>query len=86
MVSQQDIDGVIYLMENIINDNSVPKNIRKSVSDAKKKLQAGGSDVNLTSAIYVLDECLNDINMPFHTRPELMEIISELERIKEEMK
>ena len=86
MVSKEDIDGVIYLMDDVIEDNGVPKNIRKSVSDAKTKLQQVQNDVNLTSAIYLLDECLNDINMPFHTRPVLMEIISEMERLKEEMK
>ena len=68
MVNKTDVDGVIYLMDDIVSDNGVPRNIRKSVSDAKDKLQAGGTDVNFTSAIYLLDECLNDINMPFHTR------------------
>lgn len=86
MVNKEDVDGVIYLMDNIIGDNGVPRNIRKSVTDAKEKLQLEGNEVNFTSAIYLLDECLNDINMPFHTRPEIMEIISELERMKEEMK
>ncbi len=86
MSSKQNLDGVIYLIDNVLNDNGVPRNIRKSVSDAKDKLQQGGNEVNITSAVYLLDECLNDINMPFHTRPELMEIISELERMKEEMK
>ena len=51
-----------------------------------ERLLKGGDDVNMTGAIYLLDECLNDINMPFHTRPAIMEIISELERMKEEMK
>jgi len=86
MAGNSDADGIIYLMDDILGDNGVPRNIRKSVSDAKDKVTAGANDVNLTSAIYLLDECLNDINMPFHTRPALMEIISELERMKEEMK
>lgn len=86
MAKKGDIDGVIYLMDNILSDNGVPRNIRKSVEDAKARVLKGGDDVNLTGAIYLLDECLNDINMPFHTRPSVMEILSELERMKEEMK
>ena len=86
MASKSEVDGIIYLIEDIISDNGVPRNIRKSVSDAKERLLKGGDDVNMTGAIYLLDECLNDINMPFHTRPAIMEIISELERMKEEMK
>jgi len=86
VISKQDLDGVIYLMDNVIGDNGVPRNIRKSVSDAKEAVSKEGNDVNMTSAIYLLDECLNDINMPMHARPEIMEIISELERLKEEIK
>ncbi|MFC2175029.1 UPF0147 family protein [archaeon] len=86
VISKQDLDGVVYLMDNVINDNGVPRNIRKSVSDAKEAVSKEGNEVNLTSATYLLDECLNDINMPMHSRSELMEIISELERLKEETK
>ena len=86
VISKQDLDGVEYLMDNVINDNGVPRNIRKSVSDAKEAISKEGDEVNVTSAIYLLDECLNDINMPMHSRSEIMEIISELERLKEETK
>jgi len=86
MITRKDLNGVIDHMENVANDSGIPRNIRKSVSDAKDRLTNGGQDVDLTSAIYTLDECLNDINMPFHVRPELMEIISQLERIKEDAK
>ena len=83
----QAIDSINELMRGIINDGAVPKNIKKSVQEAKNKINSQEApEVALTSAIYLLDECLNDINMPFHTRPELMSIISELERIKEEAK
>lgn len=86
MVSKSDVEGIIYLMDDILSDNGVPKNIRKSVSNAKERVKTSSDEVGLTGATYLLDECLNDINMPFHTRPAIMEIISELERMKEEMK
>jgi hypothetical protein len=74
-------------MDSILGDSAVPKNIKRAIQDARNKINsAGNPNVTFTSAIYLLDECLNDINMPFHTRPELMSIISELERMKEETK
>jgi uncharacterized protein (UPF0147 family) len=81
------LNEIREIMESIISDNGVPKNIKRAVQEAKDKINSQGApEVTITSAIYLLDECLNDINMPFHTRPELMSIISELERIKEEAK
>ena len=82
-----DLEELQSLMENIINDGAVPRNIKASVSNAKEKISGNKvTEVELSSALYLLDETLSDINMPFHTRTELMGIISELERLKEKMK
>ena len=83
-----EIEQLADMMENISNDTSVPRNIRKAVGDARDVIIKQGEkpEVKFTSAIYTLDEVLNDINMPFHTRTELMSIISELERLKESLK
>jgi uncharacterized protein (UPF0147 family) len=85
---RRDIEQINGLMESIIADTTVPRNIRKAVQDAKTLVNGPEKSlsVNLTSAIYALDEALNDINLPFHTRPEIMSIISELERLKEQAK
>ena len=72
-------------MEAVIADNSVPRNIRKAVEEAKNKIGANSEDigVSISSAIYVLDDISNDINMPSHTRTELWTLISKLEAIRE---
>ena len=44
------------------------------------------SEVNISSAVYMLDDISNDINMPAHTRTEIWTIISELENLKEKVK
>ena len=81
------LENIKYVMDSIAGDGGVPKNIKKSVSDARGLIFAKGqNDVNFTRAMYLLDEVLNDINMPFHTRTELMGVVSELERMKEQMK
>jgi uncharacterized protein len=82
-----DMEVVIDLMEGVIEDTSVPRNIRKAVEDAKQKLEGEkDSGVSVTSAMYLLEDISNDINMPSHTRTEIWQIISELETIREKNK
>jgi len=77
---------VLALMENVVEDTGVPRNIRKAVEDAKKKVEKGLEATGLSMAIYLLDDISNDINMPSHTRTEIWDIISKLEAIKEMVK
>ncbi len=79
---------VAELMEPIIEDTTVPKNIRNKINEAKEKVlsKEGEKAVNIANAIYLIDEISNDINMPFHIRTEMWSILSELEAIKEEIK
>ncbi len=42
--------------------------------------------MNIAQAIYLLDDALNDINLPFHARPDIMAVISDLEAIKDKIK
>jgi len=76
------------MMEEVIEDRSVPRNIRNAIDEAKNKI----SDLNdatglkFSEAIYLLDDVSNDINMPAHTRTEIWNIISELESVKEKLK
>ena len=76
------------LMEAIIEDSGVPRNIRKAIDDAKNKItsKSDSVEVNVTSAIYLMEDISNDINMPSHTRTEIWTIISELESIREKCK
>jgi uncharacterized protein (UPF0147 family) len=76
-----------FLMEPIIDDNAVPRNIRRVVSEARSKLEGGDCelDVRIANAIYMLDEISSDINMPAHTRTDVWNLISELEKLKEEL-
>ena len=86
-MDESEMEELNSLMENIISDNTVPRNIKRAVTEAKERItHIKNIEVDLTSAIYSLDEAINDINMPFHTRTEVMSIISELERVKEQEK
>ncbi|MFH1391489.1 MAG: UPF0147 family protein [Candidatus Diapherotrites archaeon] len=85
---KQQIECTVELMEAIMEDNSVPRNIRKTIDDAKQKITSKEDtlSVNLSNAIYLMEDISNDINMPSHTRTEIWTIISELEAIREKYK
>lgn len=87
---KDDVQNVITMMDELINDTTIPRNIRNSISQAKQKVESastnGQLEVNIAQAIYLLDDALNDINLPFHVRPDMMAVISELESIKEKIK
>ncbi|MCR4335316.1 MAG: UPF0147 family protein [archaeon] len=85
---KQQVEYTVELMEAIIEDNSVPRNIRKTIDDARQKITSKEDtlSVNLSNAIYLMGDISNDINMPSHTRTEIWTIISELEAIREKYK
>ena len=81
------IEAVLERMREVINDRSIPRNIRIIVEQATEKAgkkEQGG--INYSTAIYMLDDISNDINMPSHARTDIWEIISMLEAIKERVK
>lgn len=83
------IRQVCALIDPIIEDRSVPRNIRSLLEVARDRmLKEADTDprVAMASAIYALDEASNDINMPGHMRTSVWNVISELERLKEEVK
>ena len=86
-VLRQKVDATVELMESIMDDTTVPRNIRKIIEDAKQKIaSAQNLDVNVSTAIYLMQDISNDINMPAHTRTEIWQIISQLEAIREQCK
>ena len=82
---EEKIKQVIKLMDMLAEDASVPKNIRKAVSEARVKLLAKDEPVvRASSAIYILNEVSEDINMPMHARTQIWTIVSALETIRAE--
>ncbi len=68
----------------LLNDMSVPKNVRGMVSQAREKLNSKGDyRVRISSAIYSLDSVSNDVNLPLQARTVIWSVLSMLESIKE---
>jgi uncharacterized protein len=78
------VEDIILLIEEVVEDSSVPKNIRKALSDAKERLRTDDEQVvKVSAAIYSLESVAEDVNMPPHARMQIWSIMSELESLKE---
>ena len=80
------LEPLIKLLAEVIEDRTVPRNIRTSIEEAKKNLEdkEKDMDVRLSSIVSVLDEVINDPNIPMYTRTQIWNIVSMLEGIKQE--
>jgi hypothetical protein len=70
-------------MEMLINDTSVPRNVRSAIGEAKEKLNSNEEGtVRVSGAIYCVDAVSTDINLPPQARTAVWNILSQLESIK----
>ena len=80
-----DLKPIIEMLNELSNDTGIPRNVRAIIAGAKQKLLKNDDLVAaMSSAGYDLDSISNDINMPAHARTLIWNILSELERLKEE--
>ena len=84
MSTQEKLEQIITIMDQLAEDNSVPRNIRRGAVECKERLRRKdeASDVRVASAISKLDEMANDPNIPLHGRTLIWNIISQLEQVK----
>jgi len=84
MPVEKEIQEIHGMMETLLNDTTIPKNIRKAISDAKERLE--GDDeiiVKVSAAIYLIESISDDINMPPHARAQIWALMSSLESVKQ---
>ncbi len=69
----------------VSEDNTTPRNIRRAAKDSINALQTTEYTpaVKASNAISILDEILQDPNMPPYTRVKLWNVMSLLEAIKD---
>jgi len=82
---EETIAQVKQQIDILLNDNSVPRNVKAALEDAKKALQqeGGGYSVKSSTATYKIDEVSNDINLPPYARTVIWNILSLLESVKD---
>lgn len=85
MPDEETVKKLVTLLDSLIEDNAIPRNVRNAISNAKAKLLEKEDPLaSLSAAVYALDEVSNDINLPMHGRTMIWNILSELEMLKEQ--
>lgn len=82
-MDQKLYEEVLYLLDELGQDTTVPKNVRKSAADSVTKMsnQNESLDLKCATAVSMLDEMANDPNVPAHGRAALYTVISKLEAL-----
>ncbi len=75
-------DKIVPYLDQLIEDTSVPRNVRSAIQRAKDRIQKDEGQVGVSGAVYALEEVSNDINLPTHARTMIWSILSELEGLK----
>ena len=78
-------ESVLDTLDRLIQDDTVPRSVRKVVSEIKEKLlKSKKISVEAASAITVLEDISADPNLPMHVRTMIWNLASQLERISVE--
>jgi hypothetical protein len=82
---EERIKQAITVLGLVSEDNTTPRNIRRAAKDSIGALQTSEYTpaVKASNAISLLDEILQDPNMPPYTRVKLWNVMSLLEAIKD---
>ncbi|MCW3133584.1 MAG: UPF0147 family protein [Methanophagales archaeon] len=74
------------MLENMLRDITIPRNIRKSAGEVKNKLLNGDESlaVRAAAAVSELEGLTNNPNIPAHTRTLVWSIVSQLETVSVE--
>ncbi len=79
----EEIQQIIETLNQVIKDNSVPRNIRRGAEEAKNIIQNEKEDIKnrSSSALYILEDLTNDRNLPMHARTTLWNVVGALETL-----
>ncbi len=82
---EEKIKQALAILGQVSDDNTTPRNIRRTAKEAMDMLQSTQYTlgVRASNAISVIDEILQDPNMPPYTRVRLWNVMSLLEGIKD---
>lgn len=82
---EEKIKQALVVLGEVSEDSTTPRNIRRAAKDSMAALQSPEftAAVRASNAISLLDEILQDPNMPPYTRVKLWNVMSLIEAIKD---
>ncbi len=77
------IDRAIELLEEIIKDRGVPRNIKATIEDSIKEIRVEqeSDGVKISTVISMLDDASNDPNISLYARTKIWDVVSKLEEL-----
>ncbi len=77
------LKAVLDMLDRIVQDDSVPRNVRRIASEIKKDLMNDKENmaVKASSAISILEDISSDPNLPMHVRTLIWNLSSLLEKL-----
>ncbi len=74
---------VIELINIVLEDGMIPKNVKSALKKAKEVLNDNSKDLNvrLSSAIYIIEKVTDEPNLMPHARTNIWNILSRLESL-----
>jgi hypothetical protein len=82
---EERMEQASVVLGQVSEDNTTPRNIRRAAKESSEALKNSEFTyaVRASNAISILDEILQDPNMPAYTRVKLWNVMSLLEAIKD---
>ncbi len=77
------LGSIMDMLTQIAEDNTLPKNVRRGAQGAWEELarESVAEDLRISSAVGILDDLANDVNLPVHGRTSIWSVISRLESL-----
>jgi uncharacterized protein len=75
-----DIKQAISALQEIIDDSTVPRNIKEKLQQAVTALNETNSSISVDKALQQLEEVADDANLQSYTRTQIWGVASLLER------
>jgi len=77
------IETVLNVLDELKEDNTVPKNVRLKIEETIKILNEDSEmEIRVSKVLHRLGEISEDVNLQSYTRTQIWDVISELEKTK----
>jgi len=82
MESNEQIESIIDVLNELSEDGSVPRNVKETVNSTIKALKEDKEiSIKINKALHELDEIADDPNLQQYTRTQIWNVVSLLENI-----
>ena len=79
-VNKEMIEGIIETLLELVDDNTVPKNIKSKINEIINVLKKDNDEsINISKALGMIEEISDDNNIQPYTRTQIWNIASALE-------